>query len=471
MAGLYSTLNSTVSAMNVESLQISTAGTNLANVNNPNYAEETVNVGSSGTVETPYGAESTGLTAESVTSLRDALLDSQVRESDSSVGYYNTLQSAYQAAQSALGQTVSASTSTSGTSTDGGLNAAITNFFDAFQSYATSPTDVGQQQQVLAAASVLTSQLQSTDQGLAQVQSGLSTQAATDVTSVNSLLGNIASLNGEIAQYEGNSPGSAVSLRDQRESDLEQLSGYMPVSVTENAAGEDQVSATDASGNPVVLVNNATVTGPVTLNGSQVSAGSPATVLSLSSGSIQGALDASSGGIQTLRNSLNQLASQLVTSVNAVYDPSGTGGNFFNAANTTAGTISLDPALTATNLQAGSSGASGDNSLALGIANLANNVFSTAGGDQIDGTFSNFYANAVSGFGQTLSSVNDQVSNQTNIQSLVTSQRESVSGVSLDQEMASLLMYQRSYQASGQVFQTVDSLIDTVINSLGTLTT
>ena len=37
--------------------------------------------------------------------------------------------------------------------------------------------------------------------------------------------------------------------------------------------------------------------------------------------------------------------------------------------------------------------------------------------------------------------------------------------------MANLLKYQRAYQASAQVFQTVDSLLDTVVNSLGTITT
>jgi flagellar hook-associated protein 1 FlgK len=456
--------------MNVESLQINTSGTNLANVNNPNYAEETVNVGANGVIQTPYGAESSGLSAESVTSLRNALIDSQVRESSSSVSYYSTLQSAYQQAQSALGQTVSSSTATGTAATGSGLGSALTGFFNAFQSFATSPSSTGQQQQVVAAAGVLTDQIQSTDANLAQVQAGLASQATGDVTSANSLLTDIAGLNGQIAQYEAGKPGSAVSLRDQRESDLEQLAGLMPISVTENAAGESQVSATDASGNPVALVTNAKVTGPITLSGGTVSAGSPSTALRLGSGSIQGSLDASSGALQALRDSLDQLSSQLVTSVNGVYNPTGTGQDFFDASGTTASTISLDPGLSASNLQAGSSGASGDNSLALGIANLANQVFSTGAGDQINGTLSNFYSSAVSGFGQSLASVNDQVTNETNIQNLVTSQRESASGVSLDQEMANLLMYQRSYQASGQVFQVVDSLIDTTINSLGTIT-
>ena len=192
-------------------------------------------------------------------------------------------------------------------------------------------------------------------------------------------------------------------------------------------------------------------------------------MLGLTSGSIQGSIDASNNGIQGLRDNLNQLASQLVTSVNSVYNPSGTGGNFFTSTGTTAAT--MDPSVTVSNLQAGSSGNTGDNTVALGIANLANQQFSTSSGDQITGTFNGFYDNSVSGFGQTLAGVDDQTTNETNIQTLVSTQRSSLSGVSLDEEMANLLMYQRSYQASSQVFQTIDSLIDTTVNSLGTLTT
>jgi flagellar hook-associated protein 1 len=468
MFGLYSSLDQTVSALNAESVAINVTGTNLSNVNNPNYSREVVNLGSLGTVQTPQGSESMGLTALGVSQIRSSILDAQVRNSDSSTSYYSTLQSAYQQAQAALGQSVSSTTSQS-SSTDAGLASALNGFFNAFQSFAADPNDTGQQQAVLESANILTSQLQSTDQNLAQVQTGLASQVTSNVASANSLLTDVSKLNAQIAQFESGSPGSAVALRDQREGDLEQLAGFLPITVTEGATGEDQVTAADASGNPVVLVNNANVTGPLTVSGSQISGGNPPTVLGLSSGSIQGSIDASNNGIQGLRDNLNQLADQLVTSVNAVYNPA-SGGNFFTSSGTSAGTISVDPSVTVSNLQAGSSGNAGDNTVALAIANLANQQFSVSGGDQIDGTFNGYYDNSVSGFGQTLAGVDDQTTNETNIQTLVSTQRSSLSGVSLDEEMANLLMYQRSYQASSQVFQTIDSLIDTTVNSLGTIT-
>jgi flagellar hook-associated protein 1 FlgK len=472
MSGLFSTLDASVSAMNAQSIAINVTGKNLANVNNSNYARETVNFGSLGTVETSTGPESMGITALGVQSLRNALLDTQVRNSDSQVSYYTTQQSGYQQAQAALGQTVSSSDSTSSTSglSDGGLGSALDGLFSAFQSYAANPTGTGEQQGVLQSASILTDQLQTTDANLAQVQSGLNSQVSSTVTSTNSLLSDVASLNTQINQLEANNPGSAVDLRDQRETDLEQIATNLPITVTEGSNGEDLVTADGATGSAVTLVSQGSVTGPLTFDGtSTISGGSPSGALSLSSGAIQGAIAASTGGIQTLRDSLNSLASQLVTSVNAVYNPSGSGSNFFDPSGTTAGTIALASGLTASTLKAGT-GAAGDNTIALGIANLANTSFSTAGGDDIDGTFDSYYAGTVSGFGQTLAGVNDQATDETNIQTLVTSQRASVSGVNLDEEMSNLLMYQRSYQASAQVFQTVDSLLDNFITTLGTIT-
>jgi flagellar hook-associated protein 1 FlgK len=224
----------------------------------------------------------------------------------------------------------------------------------------------------------------------------------------------------------------------------------------------------DTSHNAVVLVSGITVTGPVAISGGTISGGASASTLQISSGSIYGALDARDGAIQTLRNSLDSLASQIVTSVNAAYNPtSAAGGNFFNPAGTTAATINLSSSLSATNLTAGT-GAAGDNTIALAVAGVANQQFSTAGGDAIDGTIDQYYSGAVTDLGQTLSNVNNEVTNQNALLNLVTSQRDSVSGVSMDQEMGNLMKYQSAYQASARVFSTIDVLLNTLINNTGT---
>jgi flagellar hook-associated protein 1 FlgK len=160
------------------------------------------------------------------------------------------------------------------------------------------------------------------------------------------------------------------------------------------------------------------------------------------------------------------LAAQLVGSVNSAYNPSGTTDDFFDSSGTTAATIQLAGGLTATNLKASDGGAAGDNTTALAVANLANHTFSTAGGDLIDGTFGQHYSSAVTDLGQSLSGVNSRVDDEASIEKLVRAQRDAVSGVSLDEETSDLMKYQRAFQASSRVIQTIDSMLDTVINRL-----
>ena len=49
----------------------------------------------------------------------------------------------------------------------------------------------------------------------------------------------------------------------------------------------------------------------------------------------------------------------------------------------------------------------------------------------------------------------------------LTNQRESVSGVSLDEEMINLTKYQKSFSAAARVVTMMDDLLDTIVNRMG----
>jgi flagellar hook-associated protein 1 FlgK len=465
MSGLFGQLSSTMSALTAASRSIETAGKNLSNVNNAGYARQRIVYGSRGEVQTPLGTESLGLEAVGIEQMRDALLDKQVVREDSTLASYQAEQAGYQKAEAALGQSIDQSSSKG---TTGGLSEALSNFFNGFQSFAASPTDVGERQTLVQYADVLADAMNETDQRLAQVQTDLTSQVQSDVTEVNTLLTQIADLNGQIGRFEIGAPGSAVDLRDERQAKINELGKKMSIETAADPAGSGQlqVYAPDTTGGLVQLVNLASVTGPVTLSGATLTAGSPATTLSLKGGSINGALVARDGAVQNVRDNLNSLARQLVTSVNAAYNPTNGTGNFFLAAGVTAATIRLDPTLTAANLKASDGGAAADNTIALAVANLASHVFSTVSGDSITGTFAQYYNDTVTDLGQTLSTTNDHVTNQTTIDKLVRNQRDSVSGVSMDEEMTDLIKYQRAFQASSRVISIIDELLDTVVNRL-----
>jgi flagellar hook-associated protein 1 FlgK len=151
--------------------------------------------------------------------------------------------------------------------------------------------------------------------------------------------------------------------------------------------------------------------------------------------------------------------------VNAAYNPTGATGNFFEVP-PSSGIIAIDPSVSVDTLKTTDTGNAGANELALAVAQVQNTSFSTANGDQINGTISGYLASGVSGFGASLSSVTSQLDDQNTVQQMVESQRDSVSGVNEDDEMTDLMKYQRAFQASSQVINIVDNLLDVVVNGL-----
>jgi len=472
MSGLLGSLSVSVKALNAHSRAIDTAGRNLANVNNPNYARQRVVMGDRGTVMTPMGPQSLGMEARYLEHLRDRLLDQQTVREVSNTALLKAQQSGYERAQAALGQSISRaqdSSSINFSSGGFGISESITDFFNAFQSFAASPTDMGERQTLVQKAGILADRFNVTDERLAQLQGDLTSQINEDVAAVNRILSSIAQLNGEIGSLEINHPNAAVDLRDKRQALLEELAGKMSFETrpSTNSPGQIEVYTSDGVGGEIQLVNRAVVYGTVAFSGSTLTAGATPTAVALSGGSIMGARDVRDVAVQDLRDQIDALASQLVTSVNAAYNPTNSTGDFFLASGTTAGSIAVASGVTPVTLKASDGGAAGDNTIATAVAALAGQSFSVSGGDAIDGTFTQFYARSVTSLGQQLSSTNSRLLDQQNVEAMVRGQRDAVSGVSMDEEMADLLKYQRSYQASSRVITVIDDLLDTLINRTG----
>ena len=62
-----------------------------------------------------------------------------------------------------------------------------------------------------------------------------------------------------------------------------------------------------------------------------------------------------------------------------------------------------------------------------------------------------------------MSLVNTQTEEQEAVTRLLARQRESISGVSIDEEIANLMIYQRAFQASAKLISTMDQLMRDVI--------
>ena len=241
----------------------------------------------------------------------------------------------------------------------------------------------------------------------------------------------IATLNGEISQatQAGQTPNA---LLDQRDNLLDDLSGLAQVSVTNQSNGSVTVNFGDAS---TPLVNGSTVTWPQTLT--SASGGQLGALLNLSS---------STGPIGQTISSLDSVANQVISSVNALQPSS----PFFSG--TSASTIAVTA--TASSIQASSSSTSG--------ADLAQSIGNLSGG-----AASQSYAAFVAQVGDGVQSAETTQTTAQAVLTAVGNQRESVSGVSLDEEMTNLINFQQAYQASARVMNAMDTALNDLITTVG----
>jgi flagellar hook-associated protein 1 FlgK len=474
MPGLFDTLNLGARSLQVQQQALQITGHNIANVNNPAYARQRVNIETSAPVDTPIGPIGTGVVAVGVQQIRSQLTDQQIQSEASVRGFLEAQQQATQDAEAGLGQSVASSAngadSSQASGDPNGIAGQLTSFFNSFQGLSTDPTSVAARQNVIGAATNLASRFNLTDQALAKLQSQLDTSVQSDTTSANQLLSSIADLNRQIADAETGSPGAANDLRDLRQAKIEELSKLVNIDVGQESNGSVDISigsTSFVSGNQAVDSLEAYDPGSGHL---LLRAQSSGTALTPTGGSIAGTIEARDGDVADLRNRLDTLASQLISQVNAVhaggYGLNGTSGTVFFTGSG-ASDIQVNTALAndPTLLQAsGTSGAVGDNQVALALAQLANSPNSGLNNQ----TFSQNYNQTIGAFGQSLSSVNSRLSDQDTIDSMLAQQRDSESGVSLDEEMTNMMKFQRAFQASAQIITTVDQMLQTVIQMKST---
>ena len=344
---LLSVLNLTNNALNANSQAISITSNNIANINNPDFARQTVEFSQQTAVTTPQGAIATGITATAITT-RNALLDAQVQLQASLTAGVTAQESILQQLQASLGENLSANSNSSGQSStsSNGLDIAVNQFFNSFQNLATNPTDTGAAQQAVAQAGILSDRFNSVTANLNTVALGVNAQISSNVSQVNQYLTKIASLNTKITSMNGNVAGSAATLVDERQALIEKLAGLMPVTVSGDNQGSLSLTAeaNDGAGTPVALVTNGTVNNQISFSSSAAntgvflagttSLGNMQTAAGEPSGSLSGLLLTLSGPLNTLLKNVDAIAQQIVTSVNAAYNPSGAAsGNIFAVIN------------------------------------------------------------------------------------------------------------------------------------------
>jgi flagellar hook-associated protein 1 FlgK len=308
---------------------------------------------------------------------------------------------------------------------------------------------MGTRQALAQSAASLADGFQSLSSQLTTLGSQMGQNVTDTMNQVNNLGTQIAQLNLTITKITATG-ASPNDLLDQRDLLVDQLSAIGNVSVTNGANGSIDISFGGAS-----LVAGGTSS---TLAESNLT--------SLSSGKLQGLITLRDTTIPGYQAQLNTIASTLITKTNAQsaagFDLNGNaGGAFFTG--TDASTIAVNPALISNPalIAASASGAVGDAGNALKIANMQTTP--TIGAATIDAA----YTQLVTQVGADVQQATNQVDTTTALTNALLNQRQSVSGVSLDEEMTNLITFQRGYQASARALSAMDDMLDQLINRTG----
>jgi flagellar hook-associated protein 1 FlgK len=453
--GTFDSISSALSGLYAQRQGLDVAAQNIANSSTTGYTRQRVAMQSVGTLSVP-GQWSTpagipgGVEVTGVVRVQDAFVQAQVRDSH-----------AVQAQLTQSAGTMSSIESLFTEPSTSGLSEQLSGLWGAFQDMANQPGDTGVRASLLQKAATVTDWLNNAATSLSSQAAGMTTQIGALVGQVNDTATRLAALNGSIAAVtvSGVAANELSDQRDQLALKLSQLVGGTVVTddagnVNVRLGGRELVSGTNVSSLGVTAAGGQTLV-QWTADGSTAA---------IPGGQVKALVDGVDTVVPQWMSRLDQVASALASQVNALhqtgYDLNGAAGTpLFSG--TTAATISVaitDPRLVAASSVAP---AAGKPSLDAGIANALGRLSLGAGSPDA------VYRQMVTDLGQTVQTANDRVTTQDAIAASADAAQQSVSGVSTDEEMTSIVTYQRAYEACSRVLTAVDSTLDTLINHTG----
>ncbi len=444
-------------ALNASQLGINIAGQNIANVNTPGYSRRRVQLTESADTSINGYSIGSGVTVAGVQSFRDFFIQSRIQTETGIAGRLTARRDALAPVESALQGSES-----------GGLQNALNSFFGAFRDLEANPTSAPLRSLTAQRGTNLANAFQTTRARLDDIRSGTDSHLRSTVEQVNSISERVADLNDQIRSAEATG-GEASALRDQRGELVNQLSELTGARSTENSDGT--VTLTIGEGRPLVsgdrvFTLEADNTPPLGLAAITID-GQPAVFDEGAIAGLQSAIADTSSQI----NDLDSLAASVVQRVNDLH-ASGTdldgnqGANFFNnAAPVTAANISVNTAITGNPrlIVASPLPQPGQNGTVAGeIANLLTDQNTTAG--TRTGSFSSIFGSMLADAGEHVSQADNDLQTQAAILAQATAQRDSISGVSLDEEAINLLQYQKAFEAAARFIKVADEMTQMILS-------
>lgn len=455
---------------------------NIANVNTPGYSRQRAILESAPPTTHNGFPLGSGVRISVVERYYDSLLQKQLVNAGTASGYDSAKLDVLQQVEPIFNEVAL-----------DGLGASMDDFFNSWQDLSTNPGGTAERQVVLSKTQIMLDQFHYVDRSLNAAITAQEESIVPQVDDINRIIKDISVWNAQIEKTE-QIYGNANEMRDQRDYAVRTLAEQIGVKYTENADGTTDIFVTDNSAGPPTVdyylvkgseygqLNAVGTPAAVTVtdylgatsNALDPTAATPFYSSDTSGGQLWATLKLRDEIIPGYLAQVDELARQLVTEVNTQHragfnlqTPQVDNVNFFDPAGTTSATIELNITTPDQVAAADAVNVPGNNVVALNIAQLANkSITFTVGASTFNGNFSTFYGSVIAQVGLDVQSAQTVVDQDAAFVKQLSTLRESQSGVSLDEELASLIEYQRAYQASAKLITTAGEMLDTVINMM-----
>jgi flagellar hook-associated protein 1 len=454
--------NTAVGTMQAYQKAIDTASNNISNSGNTDYTRERVVFGTV-TAENGIGA---GIKVQDVQRVRNELTDAQIRKYQSQYSEADTKASYLSQIETLVSEP-----------SDNGLSTYIAAFFNSWDELTTDATSLSSRSNIIKAAQELSDRIKETYDGLGNMEITVRDEASTTVDQINNYLKDISSLNQKI--YESEVRGNeANDLKDQRDKALDSLSKLVNINVQMNDKGAAIVSVGGIQGADAIGYNEFEL---VNVDGKlKLATKEDNNITAVVNGGVLSAdFDLYSNKIPDYLSKLESFATTFANKVNEIHktgytlagdSSSSTNINFFGKLDDSGNWVVFDGGelvISDDILNDTSNIAASDASNNDGNSNIANQI-ARLGDSKIselnNQTFLQNYNSILSKIGTDKTSSDNNAESSNTILTTLKNQKSSESGVSLDEEEANILVYQRAYQASAKLISIADELLQTLLS-------
>lgn len=481
-------------ALSTQQSALYTTGHNIANANTEGYTRQRVNFEAESAFPAAArnrpgiaGQIGTGVKAGSVQRIRNEFLDVQFRGENSLAGYWETRAESLGRMESVMNEL-----------NDTGLSASMDQFWGALQDLAVNPTNSGARSVVVQRGIALADTFNYFNGSLSQIRSDLKNELDVTVKNANTITSQIDSLNSQITKLETNGylPND---LYDQRDVLIDSLSKMMDIEVEYGelssgamaiAEGPVKIKVADKilvdgegpreiSINPEPIDSELGYVKSIEINGEEIDMSNVSqiggTIESLIKvyGYRENETDTSSkGDFVELQDRLNNMASKFVEEFNKVNAKGITNGgmgseshDFFSYAD---GKMDVTSQIIENPDRIAKIEDAGDGTKALDLAGVFDSklTFGTVG-QETEASIKDYYASVIGSLGVQVQEAERMNSNTTILLTQIEGQRQSVSSVSLDEEMTNMIKFQHAYNAAARSLTATDEMLDRIINNMG----